>query len=176
MAKANVPGRLAILKDILKTPVFLAILIVSCIAYFFFIRYMIAISSEGLVLVTVPIYLLYLVAITSGLLLTASLYSLRLSFGYRIMGAGSGIVSIATSFIGGLLSSCACSAPILGVIMYDIGFNALGVSSAISFVSANQYPLLSAVILVNLALLYYSLGKTSSSCTIKNGRILLRKK
>jgi hypothetical protein len=165
------------LTGILTSPIFLVFLIVVAVIYYFFIKYIITISSQGLFLITVPTYLLYFLSASSALLLTTSAYSIHLSYKYRIMGIEDGAASAVTTFIGGLVTSCGCSAPILSVILYGVGVNVIGVSSAITFLAVNQDWLLGIVIILNLLLMYYSLGKVSSGCKIgRNGKITTKNK
>lgn len=169
------PGRLLILRGILSTPFSIALFIASGIGYYLLIDYIILASSKGLALVTAPLYMIYIVAITSALLLTVSVYSIRLSLRYELQGISEGTASVLTTFIGSLISSCGCSAPILAVILYSIGVNAFGVSSALSFINSNQYLLLGIVSLVNLLLIYYSVGKVAEGCRIdKKGKIKVK--
>lgn len=169
------PGRFLVFKSIFSSPFSLVLLATASIAYYYFIRYIIRISGSGLALVTAPIYLIYLTVVTSGLLLTISIYSLHLSLKSMASEVSEGAASVVTVFIGSLVSSCGCSAPILGTILYGIGFDSVGVSGILSFVGSNQYLLLGIISLANLLLIYYSLGKLSGECKLKNGRIVPRK-
>lgn len=166
------PGRLSVLREILLSPTLFALLIAMAVVYYLFIKYIITVSSHGVFFVVVPTYILYLLSVTSALLLTVSAYTINLSFRYSTLGIEDGLASAATTFIGSLVTSCGCSAPILAVILYGLGVNAIGVSSAITFIAVNQVWLLTAVILLNLILVYYSLGKVSKGCSIdKSGKI-----
>ncbi len=166
------PGRLRILKDIFTSPAFIALFIVFAILYYFFIRYIITISSRGIFLISVPSYLLYLLSATSAVLLAASAYELRLSFRYRALALEDGAASVITTFAGSLVTSCGCSAPLLATILYGLGANVIGVSSAITFIAVNEVWLLGAVVIINLALAYYSLGKISRGCAIRKGKVV----
>lgn len=170
------PNRLLIFKNILSSPAYIVLLIAVAVLYYFFIKYIITISSRGIFMVTVPTYLLYILSASSALLLTVSAYSIALSYKYSFMGIEDGAVSAVTTFIGGLVTSCGCSAPLLAVILYGIGVNAIGVSSAITFIAVNQDWFLGVVVLINLVLMYYSLGKVSSGCTIsRNGKVTAKR-
>lgn len=165
-------NRLLILKNIFSSPAFIILLIIVAVAYYFFIKYVISISSHGVILITAPTTLLYALSASSAFLLTISIYSIQLSFKYSLLGIEDGVASAVTTFLGSLVTSCACSAPILAVILYTVGVNAIGVSSAISFIAVNQDWLLGVVALANFLLAYYSLGKISSGCSIdRSGRI-----
>jgi hypothetical protein len=177
--KASSSGKVSktsLLKGILSSPIFLILFILASIGYYFLIKYIITLSNQGLALVTVPVVMLYLVSVSAGLLLTISIYSVNLSLKYSVRGVSEGGASVITTFLGSLVSSCGCSAPILGEILYALGANAIGVSGALSFVSSNQYLLLGIIVLINLGLIYYSLSRLSQECKItKNGRISTRK-
>lgn len=166
MEKARRSNRLLILREILTSPAYLILLIIFGVLYYFFIKYIVTVSSQGIFLVTIPTYLLYVLSASSALLLTVSAYSIHLSYKYSFLGIEDGAASAVTTFIGGLVTSCGCSAPLLAVILYGIGVNAIGVSSAMTFIAVNQYWFLGVVVLANLVLMYYSLGKVSSGCTI----------
>lgn len=167
--------KIIFLEKIVTSPVFLIIFLVSCLVYYFVIEYIILSSSNGLFIVTVPTYLLYALVVTSALLLTISVYSIHLSFRYKINSLTEGAVSAVTVFFGSLVTSCGCSAPLLSVLLYSIGVNAIGVSGVISFLSYAQEPILIVMILINLIFIYYSLGKISSTCRIgKDGKISLK--
>lgn len=164
------------MKGILLSPAFVVFLIIAAIIYYLFIKYIITISSQGIFLVTVPTFLLYLLAASSALLLTISAYSIHISYKYSVMGIEDGAASAVTTFIGGLVTSCGCSAPILAVILYGLGVNVIGVGSALTFLSVNQDWLLGIVVIVNLLLMYYSLGKVSSGCRMgKSGKIIAKR-
>lgn len=173
-SKPKSPGKLLILKEVVLSR-FLLFLIAAWIIYYLFIKYMITISSQGIFLVTVPTYLLYILSFTSALLLAISAYSIHLSFKYRVLGLEEGAASAVTTFIGSLVTSCGCSAPILAVILYGLGVNAIGVSSSITFIAVNQDWLLGIVALVNIGLAYYSLGKVSKGCRIGKDRKIVAK-
>ncbi len=152
--------------EITRSPPLIALFIAGAILYYFLIEYVITISSQGIFLITMPLYLLYSVSVSSALLLTISAYSILLSRKYGMMGLENGTASAVTTLAGGLVTSCGCSAPILGTILYLLGANAIGVSGTITFVATNQEGLMAAVILANILLAYYSLGRLAKGCSI----------
>ena len=163
------PNRILVLRGMLLSPYFIASFVVASILYYLLIKYVIEASSSGVFFLTVPIYLLYLLSMSSGFLLSTSIYSVGISMRYGPLGVGDGAASAALTLVGGLVTSCGCTTPLLATVLYSIGANALSVGGAISFVSANQDWMLSAVILLNAAFVYYSLGKVSRGCTIGPG-------
>ena len=166
------PGRIAILREILLSPFLLLFFAIFSFAYFLVIKYFITVSSYGIFLSSVPVPLLYVLSITSSFVLTISAYSVKISLKYGKMGAEEGAASMATVLIGSLITSCGCSAPVLGIVLYFLGANAILVGNAISFISANQYWLLGTILALNLLLSNYSLGRLSSLCTInRDGRV-----
>ncbi len=170
------PSRLLLLKDIARKPSLASLFVAGSILYYLFIRYIITISSQGVFLITMPLYLLYAVSISSALLLTVSAYSMRLSYAHGLMGISDGTASAATTVVGSLVTSCGCSAPVLGTILYLLGANAIGVSGAIAFIATNQEWLMAAVILANLLLAYYSLGRLTYGCVLdSSGKVKAKK-
>lgn len=165
------PGKLSVLRDIFRSPAFIAVFVAIAVVYYLIIKYVITISSRGIFLVSVPIYLLYILSVTSSLLLTCSLYEIHLSYKYRVLAVGDGAASVITTFAGSLVTSCGCSAPLLATILYGLGANVIGVSGAIAFIAVNEAWLLGIVVAVNLILVYHSLGKISRGCVIRKGRI-----
>ncbi len=166
------PGRIAILREILLSPILLLFFSIFSAVYFLVIKYFITVSSYGIFLSSVPVPLLYLLSITSSFVLTIGVYSVKISVRYGKMGAEEGAASAATVLLGSLITSCGCSAPVLGIILYFLGANAIIVGNAISFIASNQYWLLGIIFMLNLMLSYYSLGRLSSVCTIgRSGRV-----
>ncbi len=151
--------RYIFLKRIFSSPIMILAFALISILYYFLIHFLITASSHGLFLITLPSYFIYVLALTSSLLMTISIYQIHISFKNRILAAGEGATSAITTIAGGLITSCGCSSPILSTILYGIGVNIIGVSGAISFVASNQEWLVGIAILVNLVLSYYSLGK-----------------
>ena len=153
--------RIALLRRIFSSPKFIFLFAAMAVAYYFLMRFIITASSRGLFLTTMPVYYIYALALTSSLLITISIYQIAASFKQKLTAAGEGAASAITTIVGGLVTSCGCSSPILTTILYGIGINVIGVSGTISFIASNQEWLISIAILVNLGLSYYSLGMHS---------------
>ncbi len=154
--------RYVFLKRIFFSPIMILVFAVIAILYYFLIHFLITASSHGLFLITLPSYFIYVLALTSSLLMTISIYQIHISLKNRLLAAGEGATSAITTIAGGLITSCGCSSPILSTILYGIGVNIIGVSGAISFVASNQEWLIGIAILVNLVMSYYSLGKLAT--------------
>ncbi len=139
--------------------------------YFLFYNILEYSSGTGVILVTTPIYLIYALVVTSAILLYISVYTIRLSVFNIVNNIPSG-VSVVTAVAGGVIASCECQIPLLSVVLYSLGFNSLSVSNVLSFVGAYQTVIITLLFLLNLIFIYYSLGRLSSTCRIKNGRII----
>ncbi len=138
---------------------------VSSLAYYLLIMYLIAYQSEGLVLITVPRYIIYAAALSGGFLFSVSF--LHILKRRRSYGAGVPI-STAGTCLTGVIVGCGCSAPI----MFGLVGGILGGSTAvyaIDFVSAySTYIILIVVAAEMLIGLYYVyLLESNSVCTPK---------
>ena len=172
LRKSRGISRFAVLKYALSSWFSLSVLIISTAIYFGVYYYMILASSEGAYIVTAPIYLTYAIIFTSALLLTIGIYSTKNALLRLRSSTSESTASIITLIAGGLFTSCGCSTPILGTILYTLGVGIIGRTNAIIFVSSNQAYLLLAILLINLLMIYYYLGKASSACVIKNNKIV----
>ncbi|MGC8567731.1 MAG: hypothetical protein ACP5RP_00195 [Candidatus Micrarchaeia archaeon] len=75
----------------------------------------------------------------------------------------SGIVNTAASgvvpVIAGVVSGCGCEMPLLASILYFIGLGTFAVSNVMLFVSKYNSIILYFLVFINLAVIYYQLGK-----------------
>lgn len=151
--------RVGVLRAIFTSPVYVALTALFIVLYYAFFYYLILASDRGIFLVTAPIYLVYALVVSASLLLAASVYVISRSIHAKYAGAEGSALSVITSALNGLIVGCNCYAPILSSALYALGFGTLGVSSAISFLGAYQAELLLVFIAMNLAFLYYQLGR-----------------
>ena len=157
--KKSAMGRAKKLVTIVTKPIYLAVLIVAAIIYYYVFYYLITSSnSYGLFLLTVPIYMLYALVITSALLLTIAVSSIHggIKYGRAITGSVSGSIIL---LAGGTIASCACTVPIFVSLLYIVGATVADVTLINFYISTYQLYLFSALILVNLALIYHYLGR-----------------
>ncbi len=159
-------------KTLYKSKAVLITTAFASIIYYILIEYIISLNAtNGFVFVTVPTVLIYLLVLSSAVLLTISLHSVRLSLSGLEEGSVSA-ASLITTVFGGVAAGCNCSVPILSSILYVLSFNAATVSTVIAFVGNYQIELFCAFIALNIYTIYYHLSKLSQSCTIKKGRIV----
>lgn len=130
------------------------------LAYYYLFTVVIEYSNFGIFLVTVPVYLVFLLVLTSSMLATAASVYLRRSLRLRRVAIGLSQSPIAF-VVGTVVASCACNVPILAPVLYLIGLNALEVSSAIAFLARFQEPIIGIIVLLNVCCIYYYLGLLS---------------
>ncbi len=154
-------SRLSIFRNIFTSYPYILIAILGSILYYFIFSYLISVSSNDVVVFTTPLYFIYFLVISAGILLAVSAYVLRRSTGGAGLGASDSAASALTTITGGLVASCGCSAPAL----YSF-FSLLGISAADAFgitysISQFQIPALLLLTAINILLIYYNLGKIS---------------
>ncbi len=140
-------------------PRYLALNIVAAIVYYFAFQFLIKYQNYGILLVNVPAYLEYVLIATASVLLTISVYSIRNTRKNQAKLSASSL-SIAALVLGGVFGGCGCAEPLI------FGLTAFGISSA-SLFSANAVltalaaQIFWAIIIANLALIFYYLNKLS---------------
>jgi hypothetical protein len=161
-------------KAIFSNNGYVAITIAGSMLYYGVFYYLL--SRSGLpFLVSVPYYLIFLLVLSSAALLAISIYSIRLSLKaleFKAIG-GAGFL---TSIAGSLIVGCECQAPVLSAIFSFLGMNAVEFSTAVSFISAYSPYLVLALIALNAAMIYHSLGGMTGYCTIRKGAVVIKKK
>ncbi len=163
MKKGFFPRRAKALKKVFSKPLYISIAIAAFIAYYLFYNYLIRLSSYGIFITTVPMYLVGLLIATSAILLSLSVFGIVESRRRRKLLSKSAIpssaISVAMPSVGGLVASCGCETPILGSILYPLGLNFMVVGNVISFISRYNFALLGGFIMINLIMIFYQLGK-----------------
>ena len=156
--KKSAKDRAKRLVTIVTKPIYLAVLIVAAIIYYYVFYYLITSSNYGLFLLTIPVYLLYALVITSALLLTIAVSSIHggIKYGRAITGSVSGSIIL---LAGGTIASCACTVPIFVSLLYILGATVADVTLINFYISTYQLYILGALILANLALIYHYLGR-----------------
>ncbi len=148
--------KLSILKDIFSKPLYLAILVVAAVLYYFLLYTIIYMSSfRGIVILTVPVYMFYLLVITSAILITISIYGIRKRIAIKDATAG-GVVSVVMPSVGGLVAGCGCSAPLLSSLLIPV-LGSIGAEGILSYLSAYNVYILGILTVINLLLVYYQL-------------------
>jgi hypothetical protein len=145
---------------------YIALNIAVAVAYYYLISYLLSLQQNGIPITSVPIYLVYLLAMASSVTLTIAIYSINNTRRNRAKLSASS-VSAASTLLGGVISGCGCQAAIL--------FNALalvlgsGEATLINTTVADNAPLIfGALILINLFVIAYYLEKLSRpACRLK---------
>ncbi len=156
-------GRIAAAKMIFKHPAYLAIAAISSILFYYLFTYLIAANNYGIMLILVPMYLVYILVITSGIVLSVSIFTIAFSIAYRRIGALGSAEGILIPSIGGLVAGCGCSFPIIESVLLFFGVNVFEAAGIASAIAAYQEWIMVAMILANLAVIYYYLGRLSSN-------------
>ncbi len=138
---------------------YVAIAAISSAIFFYLFRYLIAINNHGIFLLLIPIYIVYALVLTSGVLFSISIFAIAHSVASRRIGEIGSIEGIIIPSIGGLVASCGCAFPLLESIFLFFGVNVFEAIGIISVINSYQLWILIAMILVNLATIYYYLGK-----------------
>lgn len=106
-------------------------------AYSAFFYYLVRYSNLGSFLISLPVWLVILLTVTSAILMTASFAHFKVASRKGTLAVG-GAGSAGAMTIGAAVASCSCSAPLVAPILYLVGLNALEVSSVIGFLAENQ--------------------------------------
>ena len=154
-------SRLSIFRDIFTSYSYILIAILGSILYYFIFSYLISVSSNGVFVFTAPLYLIYLLVISAGVLLAVSAYVLRRSVGGTRLGASDSAASAITAVIGGLVAGCGCSAPALYSLLSLLGISAADAFGITYAINQLQIPGLLILTAINILLIYYNLGKIS---------------
>jgi hypothetical protein len=144
---------------IFRHPLYIAIAAVSTILFFYLFRYLIAINNHGIFLLLMPMYIVYLLVLTSGVLFSISLFAIAHSVASRRLGEIGGIEGLVIPSLGGLVASCGCAFPLLESIFLFFGVNTFEAVGIVSVINSYQLWILGAMIFINLATIYYYLGK-----------------
>ncbi len=153
-------GETKVLKSIYASPYYVAFNAAADVLYYFFFRFVFSLSGTVLLL-EIPNYMIYALALSASMLLTAGAYSVASALSGK-GGISDGALSAATTAAGGVIASCGCQAPILGTLLYAVGFNAIAVSGVLAIVGTYQMLFFTVLIAINLLFLYYTLRRTAS--------------
>lgn len=150
--------RLQAFKQIFKKRFYIAELFVGIFIYFL-LYLAITSTSKFLIISQASEVLIALLIITSAIILSVATFIIRKAS--KLSGYAGGFYSLLVSIFGSLFVTCGCQASILLTLLYFIGLNTIEVTWLYSALSSYNLYILFAFILVNLALLYYYLGKAS---------------
>src|SRR5579872_6496239 len=146
------------LADLLTTRdtwIFLPTMFLSGTLYYLLFFRLIATSNYGIISVTVPYYLTFLLVWTAALVFSFSILSLwRNRLLIRTARDGSkGIIGSLTVILGGLSAGCSCQAPIIYSLLYFLGFNSILASSFVAILDKYQIPIFGGLVILNLFLI-----------------------
>ena len=156
MIKSN--RRLIALKRIFESPVYIVLAVAAAIIFYFLFEYLVASSNHGLLIFFIPQYYIYALVATSGILLSISVFTVMHSLSRKLSGATGGILSVLLPSVGGLVVSCGCEFPILASVLLFFGINTFEAIGLISIISTYQTWIISGMVLINLALIYFYAG------------------
>lgn len=151
---------------LIYSPPYIALNIAIAVIYYFVFVYLIRLQNYGILLITVPHYLIYALVATSSVMFTIGVYAIRHSL-RRGMGASSSTVGTFMALFAGFISGCGCSAPLLyGVTAFGLSIAEVSVASA--FIAKYSVAIISAIIAVNVLLILYNSWRIS--CPVKRKR------
>lgn len=155
-------SRLEAFLIIFRYPTYIISTIISSIVFYYIFYLMIVASNEGVFLVLIPIYLVYLLVILSGILFSISLYIIARSLltkAARLEGSAAGIL---LPSIGGLIASCGCSFSVLASVLIFFGINTFDAVGFVSLINSYQIWFILLLILIDIGMIYFYLGKLTS--------------
>jgi hypothetical protein len=161
-------GRIGAFATVFREPRYIAIALLGAIAYYFVYFIIIRASNYGIFLITVPLYLIYAIAATSGILLALSAFSIAKSLLSLKAGTAGGIASAFIPSVGSMVATCACSYPILGSFLFFLGVNAFELSSIVSVISQYELEATFLIVVVNMLLLFYYSGRIARAEGLKH--------
>ncbi len=156
-------GRLQVIWSMFNSPVYLAIAVSGSLFYFLIFYYLVTTSNYGVFLVLVPVYLVYIMVASAGILLALGVFSLSSALMKPVSGVEEGAFSAILPTVGGLVATCSCSYSVLAALLAFFGINAFEISGIVSGISLYQIWLIVAVVLLNIVMLYYYSGKVADA-------------
>jgi hypothetical protein len=156
-------GRLGVIWSLLKSPTYLAIMTAGALLYFLIVYRLIIASNYGIFLVTVPIYLVYIMVASAGLLLSLAVFSIKTALVGRASSVSEGAFSAILPTVGGLVATCACSYSVLAALLAFFGINAFEISGIVSGIALYQLWLIVAIVIINLLMVFYYSGKVAAA-------------
>ncbi|MHB1829880.1 MAG: hypothetical protein ACYCO0_00630 [Candidatus Micrarchaeaceae archaeon] len=155
--------RLDTARRIFSKPAYIMIAAAASILFFYLFRYLIEVNNYGIFLVLIPMYVIYALVITSGIIFSISLFAIGNSIASRRMGEIGGLEGIIIPSLGGLVASCGCAFPLLESILLFFGVSVLQAAGIASAINSYQIWILLSMITLNVILVYYYLGRISTS-------------
>lgn len=157
--------RAEVLGMIFTKPTYITVAVAGAILNYLVFLYFIEQSNRGVLLFTIPAYLVYPLMLAGGMLIAISAYSFRINAIRPAYKASDGVLGFIVPAIGSMISSCACSYPIFATVLLALGADSFSVSSLVSIVGAYQQQFVALIILANLLLIHYYLGVVARGCS-----------
>jgi len=152
-------ARVNVFVHIFMSPAYIAIAVVSFIAYYFLFKFFASLESNLFVFITVPSFLIYLLAASAAILLTISVFASVAAYHKLKAGAATcAVTSGITSAFGGLVAGCGCNASFIVTLLSTLGVGFLTTSAFVAFLTRYNVEILLVLTLINLLLAYYQLG------------------
>lgn len=151
---------------IFKKPEYITASIIGALVNYAILSYLILYSNKGVFLVLAPLYLLYPVMITGGIMIAIAAYSARVNTIKASSKASEGFLGVVLPALVSMIASCTCSYPIFATLLIALGVNILTVSNIVHAVSVNLNLIIVSVLAANLILIYYYLGVVARGCSI----------
>jgi hypothetical protein len=149
-------------------PKYLVVNIVALVVYYYAYFELISYQNLGVFLSNVSEDLLYSLVLTSSVLLTISIYSIRNTRNNRASISGTTLGTVATLF-GGVIGGCGCSVPVISSLAV-VGLSASEVVSLNNFLADYQNQIFGFMVVANLAVIVYYLFRLSTaSCKVIKG-------
>jgi hypothetical protein len=141
-------------------PKYIILNIAVAVIYYFILVYLIRYQNYGILIITVPAWLIYALVATSSIVFTIGIYSAAKSF-RKGAGASASTFGTAITLFTGIIVGCGCSSPILYSIAI-FGLSIAEVSIVAAFIARYSIAIISAILAINIILiLYYSLKISS---------------
>lgn len=142
------------LLHILLTYQYLALFVFISIVYYFLLYFIVRTTSR---IFTAPALLVYLLVITSALVFTIGIFGIMKA--RKQSGVACSVTGSLVPLVGSVVLGCGCESTVIVPFLVGIGVSA---SSAFGFsllIARYTLYILSALILLNIFLLYYELGR-----------------
>ncbi|MGC8648951.1 MAG: hypothetical protein ACP5UN_01890 [Candidatus Micrarchaeia archaeon] len=151
--------------DIYKRPIYIVMNIIFVIAYYYLFFFIVKFQNSFL-FITIPIWLVYSLILSSSILITISIYSL-LNSGFSFSNGSMGLASALTTFISSVVVGCGCTAPII-FSLAALGLSSLQLVALNSFFASNQLLIVVSMLIINLLFIIYYAGyaKRASACKV----------
>ncbi len=140
-------------------PKYIAINIAAAVAYFFLMDFLLRYQNYGTLIVSVPMYVLYLLSITASISLTIGIYSIGNTRNNLAKGTGSTAGTV-SAFAGSLVGGCGCHAPLLATIITLFGFSGAAFPADV-LLTGYATEIFAALIIINIAISIYYLNRLS---------------